>query len=220
MSYIKLILILVNLVILAAALYSLRIYKLLPRTIQVFTWYIFLTALIQIPYTILAFYLKNNLFLLHLDILLGFLVLALFYRMILQRFINPLIITIIAVLFSIFTIINSLFIQPYHSAINSYALTAQSLLVVIFSLSTFIVLLNDVAKETQKDIIASLHWINSGLFIYYASDLLIFYFGNFIQNSFSETINQYTWLVNCFFLSVMYICFIAGLWKHPKISTF
>jgi len=217
-KYIKVISVLVNLPIIAAALYALYLYKWLSPTIRVFTWYIFLTAVIQVPYTILAFNHKNNLFLLHLDVLLGFLILALFYRIILKEFLNTVIITVVAVLFSVFTVINSLAVQPYHSAINSYALTAQSVIVVILSITVFIVLLNDVVKEKQSGIRTSLNWINSGLFIYYASDLLIFYFSNFILNAYSGMINLYTWLANCFFLSVMYVFFIIGLWKHPKAS--
>lgn len=204
----------------AAALYAWYQYKRLPPAIRMFTWYIFLTALIQVPYTILGLNLKNNLFLLHLHVLLGSVVLALFYRVVLKSFVNPLIITSIAVLFTFFTVLNSLFFQPFYAAINSYALTTQAVLVVIFSLSTFIVLLNNAAKETQKDIITSLHWINSGLFIYYSSNLLIFYFSNFILRSYSGRINLYAWLANCFFLTVMYIFFIVGLWKNRKVSAF
>ena len=218
MSHIKLVSVLVNLPVMAAALYAWYVYKRLPPAIQMFTAYIFLTALIQVPYTMLGFNAKNNLFLLHLHVLLGFIVLSLFYRMVLKKFVNPFIIIVIVLSFTVFTILNSLFFQPYHTAINSYALTTQSVLVVIFSLSTFIVLLNNVAKETQKDSITSLHWINSGLFIYYASNLLIFYFSNFILRSYSSRINLYAWLGNCFFLTVMYIFFIVGLWKNQRTS--
>jgi hypothetical protein len=215
MSYIKWILVLSNLPILAAAVYALFIYKKLDDILKAFTWYIFLTVIIQFPYLALWFYDKNNLPLLHLYVLLSFISLAVFYLYVLRGFISTAIILLVAVLFSCFTIFNSVVIQGIHS-INSNALTVESVLVIILSLSTFIVLLNDDAKETRKEIIASLRWINSGLFIYYASDLLLFYFSKMMVNEFSTTINRYGWMLNSFFLTVMYICFIIGLWKRPK----
>lgn len=215
MSFVKWIMILSNLPILLAALYAIAIYATLGRTLRVFTWYIFITLLIQAPYLVLWLYGINNLALLHIYVLAGFLSLCAFYHSILKGFISPAIILVTAVAFSCFTIINSLFIQPMDT-INSYALTAESVLVVILSLFSFIVFLDDGAKESRKDIMSSLRWINSGLFIYYASGLLLFYFSSLMVKIFPTSINRYAWLLNCFFLDVMYICFITGLWKRPK----
>lgn len=215
MNYREWILILSNLPILAAAVYAAYIYKKLGRTLQVLTLYIFLTVLIQAPYLALWFCGKNNLYLLHLYVLLGFISLSVFYFHILKDFISPAIIISIAVLFSFFTIFNSLVLQGIHS-INSNALSAQSVLVIVFSLSTFVVLLNQDVIDSRRAIVSSLRWINSGLFIYYTSALLLFYFSKMIVNEFSILVNQYAWMLNSFFITVMYICFIIGLWKRPK----
>jgi hypothetical protein len=77
-------------------------------------------------------------------------------------------------------------------------------------------LLNDTVKERRKQDIPSLHWINSGLFIYYSSNLLIFYFGALITHALSKQLNRYTWMLHSFFSIVMYTCFFIGLWKRPK----
>jgi hypothetical protein len=61
-----------------------------------------------------------------------------------------------------------------------------------------------------------LTWINSGLFIYYVSSLLIFYFGQVITDTFSKELNRYMWIFHAFFSLVMYSCFFVGLWKRPK----
>ncbi len=215
MNYIQWILVLSNLPILAAAIYALVVYKKLGAILKAFAWYIFVTAIIQLPYLVLWFYGKNNLPLLHVYVLLGFISLSFFYSYVLRGFVNPAILLVAGAAFSCFTIINSAILQPIYS-INSNALTIESVLVVVLSLSTFIVLLNDEAKETRKEILTSLRWINSGFFIYYASSLLLFYFSKMMVNEFSITINRYGWMLNSFFLTVMYICFIIGLWKRPK----
>lgn len=217
MNLTKWILVSANLPILAAALYALWVYKRSVPVLKVFSWFIFLSAVIQLVSLVLWFYRINNMPLLHIYVCLGFLCLALFYKRVLESLVSPGIITTIAILFTCFTITNSVAIQNIHT-FNSHALTAESVLVVILSLSTFIVLLNDAAKETRKDSISSLRWINSGLFIYFAADLLLFYFGKIILSEFPKSLSRYTWVLHSFFSTVMYICFIIGLWKQPKNS--
>lgn len=219
MNFTKWVLVCSNFPILVAAVYALCVYKTLGHTLKLFSWFIFLTIGIQVPYLILWFQSKNNLPLLHLYVILGFISLALFYRKVLQDFINPMIINGLIILFSCFTIINSVVVQNIWT-FNSNALTAMSVLIVILSLSTFVILLNDTVKETTGGMITSIRWINSGLFIYYASSLLLFYFGSDIMKEFSTTLNRYTWLLNSFFLTVMYIFFIIGLWKRQKTLAF
>jgi hypothetical protein len=219
MNVTKLILICSNLPILIAAVYALCVYRNLRYTLKIFTWFIFLTVGIQVPYLILWFQGKNNLPLLHVYVLLGFISLSLFYRQMLQHFIQPAIIYLLITGFSCFTIINSLAIQNIW-AFNSNALTVMSVLMVILSLFTFVILLNDTVKEIAGDILTSIRWINSGIFIYYASSLLLFYFASDIMKAFSVTLNRYTWILNSFFLTVMYTCFIIGLWKRQKTLAF
>jgi len=153
--------------------------------------------------------------LLHLYVAGGFVLLSLFYNSVLNGFINKNIILITVVLFSLFTVINSSFIQKIY-VYNSYALTIESIIVIIFSLSTYMLLLNDIVKEKNTYTIKSLNWINSGLFIYYSSGLLIFYFGNLITAFSPSYLVEYTWVLHAFFSTVMYACFFTGLWKQPK----
>lgn len=153
--------------------------------------------------------------LLHFYVAAGVPTLVWFYKTIMQEFINASIMWSIAGLFLVFTIINSLFIQNiYH--FNSYALVVESIIVIILALFTFIFLLNDTMKETGIPDIKSLSWINTGLFIYYLSCLLIFYFGDAILSRFSKDLSGLTWIFHSFFSVVMYTCFIIGLWKRSK----
>jgi hypothetical protein len=194
--------------------YGLFIYKRLTGEIKTFFWFLFLSGVIQLISSALWFSSKNNLPLLHLYVAVGFVCLAWFYSAVLKDFINRKIIRGTTLLFIIFTLVNSIFFQNIYTY-NSYALTVESILVIILSLFTYMVLLNDIVKEKRKNTIKSLNWINSGLFIYYTSSLLIFYFGEVIQ-TFSRDFNIYIGVLHTFFLLVMYSCFFVGLWKRPQ----
>jgi len=201
--------------ILVTAVYAGVNYRSLGRELKIFTGFIFLSWIIQFTSLVFWFSRENNLPLLHVYTAVGFVLLAWFYRAVLQDFMDRRVIEAVAVLFFLFTVVNTWFFQPIFT-FNSYALTAESVLVIILSLSTYMLLLNDIVKEKRKQDIPSLHWINSGLFIYYSSSLLIFYFGALITHAFPKDLSRYTWVLHSFFSIVMYTCFFVGLWKRPK----
>jgi hypothetical protein len=198
----------------ATALYAAVIYKKLGKELKTFSFFLFLSGFIQLTSSILWYRGENNLPLLHLYVAGGFTLLALFYKQVLTGFISPKIISTILILFLIFSLINVVWLQPLF-AFNSYGLTVQSILIIILSLSSYIFLLNDIVKEARTGLAKSLNWINSGLFIYYTSNLLIFYFGNTLAE-FSTEANRYVWILPSVFSMVMYTCFFIGLWHRPQ----
>jgi hypothetical protein len=203
---------------LTVAIYALVRFRKLPIELKTFCYFLFVSGLAQLASTIYWLQSKNNLPLLHLYVAAGFFCLAWFYRVILKDFIDEKIIWATVILFTLFTIINSLFIQTIYT-FNSYALTVESILVVIFSLSTYMFMMEDIVKRKRTGLIKSLNWINSGLFIYYASSLLIFYYGEFFIRAFPRSFNLFnlqTWMLHTLFLAVMYFCFFMGLWHSPR----
>lgn len=215
MNFARTVLIVSHIPILLAGVYTAAIFKTLGKELKVFSYFIFLNVVIQFTSLFLWFAGKNNMPLLHLYVAAGFMCLIWFYKTVLNTFVNAGIIWFVGVLFLVFTICNSLFFQNIFS-FNSNALTVESVLLIILALFTFIFLLNDIVKETGERDSKSLNWINSGLFIYYSSSLLIFYFGAIITQSFSKTLNLQTWVFHSFFSIVMYTCFLVGLWKRSK----
>jgi hypothetical protein len=215
MTFFKSIIILSHLPILLAVIYSALYYHRFSKELKAFCPFLFLSGLVQFSSLLLWFLKRNNLPLLHFYIPAGFLCLAFFYRTLLSGFIKARIIEGAAILFIIFSLVNTLFIQPLLT-FNSNGLVVESVLIVIMALFTFIFLLNDIVKESGTRDIKSLNWINSGLFIFYSSGLLIFYFGNVITHSLSEMLNLYTWVLHSAFSVAMYSCFFIGLWKGSK----
>jgi hypothetical protein len=157
----------------------------------------------------------NNLWLLHLYVAVGFLILAMFYYAVLKGFISSRIFWIGSILFILFVIVNAVFIQGLYTY-ASHALTVESVLLIILSLSTFMLMMDDLFKTSKAPLVKSMNWINSGLFIYYASSLLLFYFGDLVAQLFSRTANLQIALVHFMFLTIMHFCFFVGLWHRPK----
>jgi hypothetical protein len=210
------ILILSNIPLFISVIYAAAIYKKLGSELKLFSLFLFFSGGIELISGILWFNSMNNLPLLHLYVAGGFVFLSLFYKKVLEGFIDPRIINGIMAAFLTFTLVNSVFIQPIFT-FNSNALTVESILIMILSLSTFILMMNDLVKRKRLGLASSLNWINSALFVYYSSNLIIFYFGNLITHSLSKEFSLQTWMLHAFFSTVMYVCFSLGLWYRPKV---
>lgn len=211
----KIILIVTDLPVLVTAVIALISIRSKDKCTRIFSLFLLFSALIQI--TALIFWLLhlNNMPLLHLYVPGGFILLSLFYATILKNLINTRIITAITIVFVLYSIINSIFIQKV-STFNSYALSIESVLLIILSIFTFLVFLNQKKDSLSAQEITGLTWINSGIFLYYTADLLLFYFGNYIMNRLSVSDSSYTWVFHSFYSIVMNSFFIIGLWKRHK----
>lgn len=201
--------------VLIVAIYAAMVYRRLGDELRSFAWFVFLSGLVESISAILWFNRKNNMPMLHFYVAGGFVCLALFYQKILKGFIDRKIITGMLVTFLVFTVVNSLFVQPVFT-FNSYALTVESVLIIILSIATYLLMMNNAVRQKHVYLVRSINWINSGLFLYYTSSLLIFYFGHGITLLSSSYLVHYTWLLHAFFSLVMYCCFLAGLWHRPQ----
>ncbi|MCB9235538.1 MAG: hypothetical protein H6581_28035 [Bacteroidia bacterium] len=187
----------------------------LSRIHQILSLFIFFTTAIQGVSLWLWLEVKNNMPLSHLNTAVGILLLAWFYQEVFRGFIDKWIFGWTGGLLFVFALINAIFLQGLYS-FNSYALMVQCIMVIILSLTMYAMLLNDTVKEQKRDQLKSLNWINAGLFIYFASSILLFYFGKVIIDTFSQEISLYSWIMHSFFATIMYICFLIGLWTHPR----
>lgn len=214
MSVAKIIIVLSHVPIVVVALYALFNYGKLGKELKLFSWFTFISFLVQAVSLALWFGRINNFFLLHLYVPLGFFSLALFYSEVLKAYVSRRVIIIAAGSFVFLSLLNTLLLQALNT-FNSYALTLECILVIILSLSTYMIFLNDAVKESHADVIKSINWINSGFFIYYSSAMVIFYFGDLFTRYFPAQLNRYTWVLHSFFSVIMYLCFFIGLWKRP-----
>jgi hypothetical protein len=198
-----------------SALWAILLFKRQRNEFRVISYFVFASAVCELISSIMWSNRVNNFPLLHIYVAVGFLILIWFYSMVLKGFISQKLMWATGILFLLFTTINSLFIQSIFS-FNTHALVAEAILIIVLSVSTYILLLNEIVRARQGVSTGSINWINSGLFIYYASSLLIFYFGNYFTGFFSPEVNQIIWSMHTLFSTVMYICISVGLWKSSK----
>ncbi len=201
--------------VILAAIYAGFLYHRLVTEMRILSYFIFLSAAIELVSKVMWYMKENNLRLLHLYVLLGFVLLAWFYKTILKGFIAPKLIGGVTIGFVLFTLVNSLFFQSLDT-FNSVALTVQAVLMIILCVFTFLVLMNDIVREERQGLFSSLNWINSGLFLYYLSSLMVFYIGNQFIQFYTSLTNQYLWSMHSFFSMLMYVCLMVGLWKSPR----
>ena len=199
----------------ATAAYACVYFRRLDEKLRVFSWFLFLSGIVQLVSVILWWFRYNNMPLLHLYVAAGFVCLAWFYKTVLRDFIDRRVINAIIGVFLVFTFINSLFFQSVLT-FNSYALTLEAVFIIIFSLSTFILSKHEILKDVNLSTFRSINWINAGLFLFYTSDILLFYFGDAITDYFPAYMNRYTWVAHSFFSVIMYSCFFIGLWRSQK----
>lgn len=216
MSATKWIIILSHIPIFVVALYAGFIYRALNRELRFFAWFLFISGVLQLLSLILWFEGKNNLFVLHLYVPAGFICIGLFYREVLNSFLNPRILLVTILTFVVFSILNTAFFQ-WFNVFDSNALTVECILILILSLSTYNLFLNHAVTRKNTKMAASLNLINSGLFIYHSSTLLIFYFGEYITSNVNLELSRYTWVLHSAFSVIMYIYFWRGLWKQAAM---
>jgi hypothetical protein len=203
-----------NVIILVASAYVIVFYSKLYQEFRVIGVYVLLALAIQIPSYLMGVNQMNNMFFLHIYVPSSFVILTEFYKKSLKGFINSRWLDLISIVFVLFSILNSIFIQSIDT-FNSYALTLECLFIVIYSLSLFILLLNSTAKDEKRSILGSLLWVNSGLFIYHTINLFLSYFGDLLT-TFSSVNFRLSWIMHSFIYIAQFSCILIGLWKLPK----
>lgn len=182
---------------------------------QVLAAFVFLSAAVQATAEILAQFGINNMPVSHAYALFGFLLITSFFRFILKPFIPSKVFTVLGIIFLLLAVVNSLFWQPIVE-FNSIPLVIEALIIMVFSISTFILTLNEGQNEYIRPLLVSLNWVNSGLFVYFFGSLILFYNGHVIIHEASKYLSQYTWLAHSMLTVILHTCLLMGLWKSPK----
>jgi hypothetical protein len=189
--------------------------RLLPE-FRVLAVFVFLSTGVQAGAEVLARLGINNMPLSHVYAVLGFAVLAGFYRLLLRPFVPGKLFVFLSAGFLLLAVITVLLWEPLHT-FNSIPLTAQAVLVIIFALSTFVLTLNEDLNQHLRPMLRSLNWINSGILLYFAGSLLLFYHGETIIHIVIKRWSIYTWVVHVVLSIVLYTCLLIGLWRSPKV---
>ena len=192
--------------------YAIYTFKKQSITIKKLSYFLIVSLVIEVVSKTLWFLKVNNFPILHIYTLAGFLTLILFYKAVLDKFIPGKVFIVITSLFISFTIINSIFIQSIFES-NSYALTLESVLILILSLISFYYLLK-VQPEVTPDVVSILS-ANTGIFIYFTCNVILFTLSSKFSG-YSPDFRKYVWAVHALVALLMYSCFFIALWKNTR----
>jgi len=192
-----------------------RNYKRLRSELKVLAVFVFVSFTIQVVDELLAEFGINNMPLSHGYTLISFLVLTRFYRPVLKPFFQIKWFKFIDVGFTALVVLNIICWQSLLT-FNSVSLTAQAVIIIILSLATFVLTLNEELNQHLRTIQASINWINAGILVYFSGSLLLFFNGNAVIHIISRYWSEYTWLIYAGLTTILFTCLLIGLWKSPK----
>lgn len=160
---------------------------------------------------------NNNLYTFHIFIPIEFTFLSLFFRDVLHKSIPKKVFHILIVLFLIFSVINSLFLQELKK-INTYNIFIES--VIIIGLASFYFIRGVRKMETLKEFQETnyIFYMVAGIFLYFLGDFFILSLMNFIYEHADREFARFTWFLHIIFTWVYYILIGIGIWKIPKKS--
>jgi hypothetical protein len=174
--------------------------------------YVALCLVLQIVQFVLAYTIHNNLPVFHLQTLLEFILLSVFFHQFFEKKKIKRSIEIIAVLFTLFAIANALFLEPPFKVFNSNTRAVSSLILTVYCLAYYY-------AQISHPKLVSLHkdatfWLVTGIFFYYTGTAIIGSIWSFLNQSQSELF-RITWEVQNLFNLIKYALFAFSLRYIP-----
>ncbi|MBN9293919.1 MAG: hypothetical protein J0G96_08070 [Flavobacteriia bacterium] len=209
----RLLLILSHVPVFAAFIYSVSVYRNVGSELKPLSWYLIATGTIHCISLALWFLHQNNLPLLHILVPMRFVLLVMMYSKILSGYVSAGIMYLLTGTFLIYSLISSLFFEQIDT-FNSNVMTVENILLIILSLSTYVLLMDKRLNKHLGKYMKSVEWMNSGVFLYHSSSLILMYFGKHIIQILTPEFNRYIWGIHSLFMNVMYYCFWRALWKR------
>jgi hypothetical protein len=159
---------------------------------------------------------KTTMMVNHLYTIFEFIFLSLFYSCFYTGRSKQIIYAVI-VFFEIFCIINASVIQ--HNAFNSYTHTLSAFIYIIYCI---IFISKQSADDTDTNWASnSLNWVNTGILVYYGSNILMFAANNYLLTA-RRNIYDIIWLIHDTIFLIQFILFAIAFYKcRPRqtIST-
>lgn len=181
--------------------------------LKTLSFLLFAGIVVEIFARILIHYKQPNLPLLHVYVVVEFILIGWMYQLYLHKLYSRYVIPVIIVAFSLFSIINSVFIQSIFT-FNSHARAIENLLIIILALSYFYKMLKELkVRYLEKH---PMFWINSGILIYFSGSLFLFIFSNY--GIIDKSIARLTWIFHAFLNIFINIFYAIGLWLSRENS--
>jgi hypothetical protein len=197
------------------AIIGIRHYKSLSSDLKAITLYIILCFLLEFPNNYLAFHKINSLFILHFLTVAEIVFLAYVYSFYIDKIISKKLLWCITIAFVMFSICNTLFIQPYYT-FNSYARCIEILLVLFMAICYVYVLLDSDEQRMLQNI--PMFWINTAVLIYFTNGFFLYLLGNNMTDLaviVRKSLKTF-WLIHGTLLTGFYFAVARAIWVQAK----
>ena len=179
------------------------------RELRSIFYYLILAVVTQVVSYILWLNSKPNLYLLHLYTILEFLILLWFYSIILKRFIPRFVFLLLAILFPLFAITDSLLLGNIYTS-NIYGRSVEALIFIFLSVSWFVKTVT--SNENTRLSFPWINYINFGFFIYFSGSSILFSFQGFVTEL-AKPLRMNIYSIHSLLLVILYLLITMGLWK-------
>ncbi|TCS88210.1 hypothetical protein EDD80_10372 [Anseongella ginsenosidimutans] len=196
---------------------SLLRFRQIPRRFKLIIVFTLISTIGELTATVLVLLRTGNTLPgLHIYTLAEGVILLLFYSQLLLKKIRPAFFWITIVFFSLFTILNSIFLQSIFE-INSNARTVEALLILGCAILFYFHLLESEETESIK---RSLLWINNAIFLYFSVSLLFFISGSYVLTNYPMSVSKLIWDMHKVFHLIFQIILARGIWLLGKKAAF
>jgi hypothetical protein len=160
---------------------------------------------------LLSFFSVHNTFLFDIYVVEEFVLLSMLYRSWLSNRIHAKIsIPIVALLFVVFSIYNSIHLQRHH-VFNSNARAIESILLASYSVIGFYHLFQESMEEPISR--NPFFWINTAILLYFSAGIFLFLLSNTLLKNMDNTFNRIVWDIHRWLAIVYYTLIGIGIWK-------
>ena len=168
--------------------------------------YLLLEGVTNIIGRYLAVRKMSNLYVLHVNTCIEFLLICLFFREVFNTARAKKWLLILALVYIVAAVVNSIFLQ-HISRYNSYALSVSALVVISLCLYYFkVTLFGDTIVNWRTE---PVFWFTAGFMIYFSSSLFLFILSNFTFHM-SQPLTWILWNIHATMVLIMYLLFARG----------
>jgi hypothetical protein len=187
----------------------------LRNELQFIGWFLALGALGEILSQVTARLHMPNLYILHMYTIIEFNIIALFYLRFFGDFYPRWLVPGLMVCFTVFAILNSIFLQPI-TGFNTYARGTVGVLTIMLALLCFYKML--IELRTKRLDQHPVFWINTGFLLYFSGNLFFFILNNALLKEPNQSLSFMSWGLSSLLMALLYLFIGVGLWFSPRLQ--
>ncbi len=182
-----------------------------PEELKPIVYYLILSVLTQAVSFIFWMSKINNLPILHIYTILEFIILSWFYYILLKKDISYFIFISVALLFTVFSLIGSVYIENFFT-FNTISRSLASLVFIFLSVLRLLksLTVEDMAPNKNNK---GVDYITAGFLVYFSGSIVLFSFSNYL-NKLAYGLLLNIWSIHTLLLVLLYSAITIGLLRY------